>query len=109
MTSEGEIPNHVLDSARDFVEKLKAVPEDEELQTLFEQIDQFGPDARSFLQFLSNSFLEKDILDKTMQNPKSVEDIKQRFKSYGVSPDQADMVVEFFNKKVSDNRPPATP
>ena len=102
MTTEGDIPNHVLDSARGFVERLKTAQEDEKLLLLMDQIGRFSPQARTYLQFLTNSFLEKDILDKTMQNPEAVEEIKQRFSSYGVDESDTNMVLDYFNGKTQD-------
>lgn len=107
--TEGQVPNHVLDSAREFVETLKAGPEDEKLNALFEEIDQFGPQARTYLQFLTNAFLEPDILEKTMQNPESVEEIRQKFTAFGVREQGANMVVEYFAGKLSGKQKPTTP
>ncbi|HSX18849.1 MAG TPA: hypothetical protein VLE91_01805 [Candidatus Saccharimonadales bacterium] len=101
MTSEGDIPNHVLDEARDFVARLKAGPEDEGIIALHEEIDQFGPQARSFLQFLTNSFLEQDILEKTLGDPESVQEIRQKFASFGVGDKPTGMVIEYFSGKLA--------
>lgn len=70
-----------------------------ELKIIDDLISNLSPQARDYLAFLTNIFLEKDIYEKTMNNPDKVGEIKEHFNEFGVDPKSAKILIDMFKKE----------
>lgn len=84
----------------DFLNRLRRpeVQDDPAFQAVSDLIDRLSPNARRYLGFLTNSFLERDILAKTLNDPEAVKTIKNNFMHYGLEEGDAESVLNIFRK-----------
>ena len=72
---------------------------DPKLQEIMTEINSFPPGAKSYISFLTNTFLEPDIYDKIFSNPEASERILVRLLNTGLSLSQAQATVDYFKHR----------
>lgn len=77
--------------------------QDEYLNRIDAIVTNFSPRAKTYLSFLTNSFLEADIFRKIMADPDKVNKIKGSLLRLGVGEKEADEVLGYFAQSVAAN------
>lgn len=95
------VDNELYRSKRDFLRSFTTsrIGQDPGLNKIDDLISRLSPEAKDYLAFLTNTFLEKDILDKTMSDPEEVGKIKAHFNEFGVDPEGTDVLLDIFKKR----------
>lgn len=92
-----------------FIDALRARKErqDPALQALMAEVNNFPPQAKDYLSFLTNLFLERDVYNKIMSKPSSEERIAAKLLNLGLTMEQAGGTLNYFKTKhtQSDMRP----
>ncbi len=110
MTTEqgGGIPlfdNSLGKEKLDFISRLRkpGIQTDPGLQQLAERINGFPLEAKDYLRFLTSTFLEKDVLTKTMNDPEAVLEMRKKFQESGVEEGDINSVVTYFNNSIDED------
>ena len=92
-----------------FVDRLRErrVSPHPEVKTFMAEVNTYPPEARSYLSFLTNLFLEKDIYEKIMTKPNSSERILTRLLNSGLSLQQANATLNYFKNRHSVEAAPS--